>query len=116
MHIFMQGFLLLRPPPRNIIGAQILHAVQSYHNLKAVQISPATFLGAVFTSTLHALRTCSSLNHLTVNEACTDEDGSSALVTIGGLQHLTLIDPTRAILNVLSDWVSRLSVSLTELH
>ena len=90
--------------------------MQSYRNLKAVQISPTTFPTGCFTDTLRALSMCLSLQRLTVNSSCTDEVGSSALVTIGGLKYLALMDPTRAILNILPDWLSRLSGSLTELH
>lgn len=110
------GFMSPRPPPRNTIGTHILRAVQCFHNLNAVKIAPTTFHTGIFTDTLLALRKCASLRHLTVNSACTDEAGSSAVVTIDGLHSLTLIDPTRAILNKLPDWLARLSGSLTALH
>ena len=114
--IFSEGFLSPRPPPRNTTGTRILHAVQSYHNLNAVEISPTTFPEGIFAEILHALKTCSSLRCLTANSTYTDEAGSSAMVMIDGLRCLTIIDPTRAILNLLPDWLSRLSESLTELH
>ena len=116
IHTFIKGFLSPRSSPRNTIGTKILHAVQSYHNLNAIHISPTTYPTGIFTDVLNILRTKSSIRHLTVNSACTDDDGSSALVTINGLQHLTLVDPTRAVLNKLPEWLSRLSWSLTELH
>jgi hypothetical protein len=69
---FIKGFLSLRPPPRNSIGTLILQAVQFCCNLNAVQISPRTrtFPTATFPDILCALKTCSSLCHLTVNSAC----------------------------------------------
>jgi hypothetical protein len=116
MSAFIQGFISPRPPPRNTIGTQILHAVQRYNNLDAVEILPVTYPSGIFTDVLRALRTRHSLHRLTVNSACADDAGASALLMINGLQNLGLVDPTRAILNILPEWLSRLSGSLMELH
>lgn len=56
------------------------------------------------------------LRELTVNSSCTDEVRAPILVQINELQKLTLRDPSRAILQILPDWLGRLSKSLTELH
>src|SRR6266436_7594146 len=63
---FIPGFLSPRSAPRNTIGTRILHAVQCYRNLNAVQISPTTFPAGIFVDVLFALRNRPSIRHLTV--------------------------------------------------
>lgn len=41
---------------------------------------------------------------------------STVLTKIEGLRKLTLADPNRAVLQVLPDWLEKLSKSLVELH
>lgn len=57
-----------------------------------------------------------NLQELAVNASCTDEINAPILAQISGLSILSIYSPTRAILDLLPDWLRRLSDSLTELH
>ena len=59
-----------------------------------------------------------TLRELVVNSACATETSAPILLGIGHgyLEKLTLIDPTRAILNGLPSWLGHLSSTLVELH
>lgn len=56
------------------------------------------------------------LRELVVNTSCTNENNAPILTQITGLSKLSIHSPTRAILDLLPDWLRRLSDSLTELH
>jgi hypothetical protein len=45
-----------------------------------------------------------------------DESSAYVLVTISGLRELELSEPTEIILNLLPEWLGRLSKSLVALH
>lgn len=98
------------------LETKLIAAIQSYHHLHSVEISPKTDHSHIFTNVLIALLTRPYLRQLIINSACVDEDGISTLVTFGNLEQLELQDPSRAILNVLPSWLSSLSNRLTELH
>lgn len=100
----------------NSLETKLLAAIQSYPNLHVMEISPETAHPHIFNNVLTTLLTRPFLRQLTINSACIDEIGTSTLITIGNLEKLVLQDPSRAILNVLPCWLSRLSHSLTELH
>lgn len=80
-------------------------------------LSPDDCHADVFNDTLEALRlNCPYLTELSVNFACTDEVRSPILAQINGLRKLRISSPTRAILQLLPEWLERLSSSLVELH
>lgn len=110
------GFLSSRPWPRKAMGAKLVAAVQSFGNLNSIEILPRTFHEDMFTDFIHELSSCSFLRDLSVNSACTNETTTSKLIMISNLEKLTIMDSTRAILNVLPDWLGRLSGTLAELH
>jgi hypothetical protein len=80
--------------------------------------------------TTPATNSSSGITDLTVNQSCmtvkpvpsdADEDyvetGTAlSLVQMEGLRRMTLINPGRAILHLLPDWLARLKTSLVELH
>ena len=70
----------------------------------------------LFVEPLRLLRSSPDLRTLEVNAACTGRASAPVLSEIVGLGSLTLIDPGREILNLLPDWLSRLSDTLRELH
>ena len=57
-----------------------------------------------------------SLLCLNVNTICMDEHNAPVLANIDGLHELELSNPTRVILNILPEWLNRLSKSLVTLH
>ncbi|KAF9006991.1 hypothetical protein BDQ17DRAFT_1238451 [Cyathus striatus] len=112
----VSGYISSRPPPRNTISETILSAVKAFTNLAEVKYTPVTFHEDLFTEPLKVLKVAPSLRSLTVNGSCMDEKKARILVQIGGLDKLTLKDPTRALLQLLPDWLRHLSSSLTGLH
>ena len=75
-----------------------------------------TYHEELFMSTLSILVDMNALSEVEVNASCFDEPRASNLVKLGNLRKLTLISPGRAILQLLPDWLSRLSGTLAELH
>ena len=82
----------------------------------AMTIDPIQAPQELFVKSLRLLRNSPELRVLKVSAACTDKVSSAVLTEIVGLGSLAVIDPNRAILNLLPDWLSRLSGSLYELH
>jgi len=70
----------------------------------------------LFVEPLRLLQDSPDLQILKVNTACTDRLSTPVLSKIVGLRSLTVIDPNRAILDSLPDWLSQLSGTLRELH
>jgi hypothetical protein len=91
-------------------------AVQLYTNITSVTFTPMTSDPGLFTEALRALGDRPSLSRLTVNPYCMHECNAHALAKIGGLRELELSDPTKIILNLLPEWLGRLSKSLVALH
>ena len=85
-------------------------------NLVAMTIDPMQAPQDLFVESLRLLRGSPELRVLKVNTACTDGVSAPVLSEIVGLGSLTVIDPNRAILDLLPDWLSRLSGTLCELH
>jgi len=110
------GFISPRPPPRNTLPETIANAVVKFVNLNRVIFTPVTFHENLFAQTLHILPDLRSLTDLTVNQSCTGGGLVQKLVEVTGLKKLTLFNPGRAILELLPDWLRRLSPTLTELH
>lgn len=57
-----------------------------------------------------------SLREICVNHSCTDELRAPLVANVQGLSVLSLVDPSRAILQLLPEWLERISDSLRELH
>ena len=70
----------------------------------------------LFTEALRALADRPSLSRLAVNRCCTEEPNAHVLVKIGGLRELELSEPDQIILDLLPEWLGRMSESLVALH
>jgi hypothetical protein len=97
------------------LSETLLPAVKTFSNLQIVEIAPDQSRDDLFTPILEELVNRPSLVKLHVNSACTDEINAPLLSKIGGLVSLGLEGPNRAILQLLLDWIGRLT-SLQELH
>jgi hypothetical protein len=75
-----------------------------------------TYHEELFVPSLSILIEMNTLNEVEVNASCFDELRAPELVKLGNLRKLSLIGPGRAILQLLPDWLSRLSETLVELH
>ena len=112
----MLGYISPRAPPRNTLPVKLVEAIKSFINLRSVQFTPQTYHEDLFRDSLIALRDLRSLTEIAVNASCTDDAKAPALAEICGLKKLTLHNPSRAILQLLPDWLRRLSGTLQELH
>lgn len=82
----------------------------------AITIDPVQAPEGLFVESLHLLRNSPDLRILKVNAACTDGASARVLSGVVGLRSLTVIDPNRAILDLLPNWLSRLSDTLRGLY
>ncbi|KAK2465510.1 hypothetical protein APHAL10511_002402 [Amanita phalloides] len=112
----ISGFLSTRPPPLHTFSVTLLNAVRVFDHLRAVCFTPTTYHEELFTQTLQALIDIGSLEDLAVNSSCTDAPRAPLITQIRGLSKLELHNPTRAILELLPDWLDQLSETLRELH
>lgn len=99
----------------NSLPETLLSAVKAFENLHTLEILPETYPEDLFTELLVEAKNRTSLVDLRVNSSCTDEIHAPLLADIGGLRELALKSPSRAILQLLPDWLARLP-SLRELH
>ena len=95
---------------------KLVEAIKLFINLRSVQFTPQTYHEDLFRESLIALRDLRSLTEIAVNASCTDDAKAPALVELCGLKKLTLDNPNRAILQLLPEWLRRLSGTLQELH
>jgi hypothetical protein len=91
-------------------------AMRLYINITSVTLTPMSLAPGLITEALRALGDRLSLSRLTVNSSCMEERNAHVLATISGLCELELLDPTQIILNLLPEWLGRLSKSLVALH
>jgi hypothetical protein len=94
----------------------VIGAIQLYTNITSVTLTPMAVDLEFFTEALRALANRPSLSRLTVDRSCMEEPNAHVLATICGLRELELLDPTPIILNLLPEWLGRLSKSLVALH
>ncbi|KAJ7166587.1 hypothetical protein C8R46DRAFT_264096 [Mycena filopes] len=113
VQVLRVGGYLPHPPPLKVILEIIPAALKTFENLRTAEIFPDS--DHPFTEILSGLEGRSSLVDLRVNSSCTDEASAPLLVKINGLRQLELQRPTRAILQLLPDWLGRLT-SLSALH
>jgi len=95
---------------------KLVEAIKSFINLRSVQFTPLTYHEDLFEESLIALCDLRSLTEIAMNASCTDDAKAPALVELCGLRKITLYSPGRAILQLLPDWLRRLSGTLQELH
>ena len=118
IEFYCAGHLSPRLPPRNPLGSLLSSAVRAYTNLCAITLAPQTFDPGVFSEVLNALKDPARppLQKLTVNTSCTGESQAHILAQIQGLRELGLQDATRAVLQLLPEWLGKLSATLVALH
>jgi len=110
------GYISPRPPPLNTVQDILLSSIQAFKNVQTVALLPQTYHEGLFDKVLPELRNCSSLTDLRVNSSCLGDIRAHLVTAFERLTRVTLCDPTRAILQLLPDWLERLSSSLKELH
>ncbi|KAF7319059.1 hypothetical protein HMN09_00242100 [Mycena chlorophos] len=111
----IQGLLL-----PNIVSAvpvleTILTAIRACANLQTLEVVPDIHPDDYFTAILQHALELPSLNTLRVNSSCMSESDCGILLQFTKLRRLELKSPTRAVLNVLPEWLGRLT-GLKELH
>ncbi|KAJ7682854.1 hypothetical protein B0H17DRAFT_1075127 [Mycena rosella] len=109
------GYLSTRPMSSDPLQEALLTAVKAFESLRIVEILPETYNSELFTALLDEIKDRASLINLRVNSSCTDDARAPILAHIVGLRKLELKSSTRAILQLLPDWLGRLT-SLKELH
>jgi hypothetical protein len=113
---YLPGYLSSRPPPLNTLPSTISTAIRMFENLSSLTLTPSTYHEDLFTESLSVFKNSAHLSKLSVNSSCMGETTAPLLTEIDGIRKLTLHGPGRTILNLLPDWLERLSKTLTGLH
>ncbi|KAF9649725.1 hypothetical protein BDM02DRAFT_3094307 [Thelephora ganbajun] len=100
----------------NLLANSLIAAIPVWRNLVAMSIDPRQAPEGLFVEPLRLLQNSPNLRTLRVDAICTDAISAPVLSEITGLGSLTVIDPNRALLDLLPDWLSRLSDTLRELR
>jgi hypothetical protein len=111
-----KGYVEPRAPYFYTLPTIIENAIQAFPKLSRVTFTPAAYQGNLFVRSLEALKESTNLHELAVNSACMGETATPLLAKIEGIHKLTLHGPDRSILNILPDWLGRISRTLTGLH
>lgn len=109
------GYLLGRSLT-NFMNRQLREAAPRWTELTSVTLHPAGCPSKFFSETLQILQGFSQIRHLAVNYTCMDETTAKILVQFNNLVTVVLFDPTRALLELITEWLSRLSPTLDCLH
>ena len=112
----MAGWLSPRPPPLNKLSSRLKELIQCWPNIQTVVLAPSQFHENVFTDVLPLLLELSALRHLTVNTSCTNESHAPLLAQLRNLESLTIQSPSRAVLQLLPEWLEALSPTLRRFH
>ncbi|KAI0920231.1 hypothetical protein AcV5_010030 [Taiwanofungus camphoratus] len=112
----ISGYLSSRPHSLNSFSSSLRDAIQLWPNITTVVFAPKHYYEDLFTTVLQHLPTCAFLRDLTVNASCTDEIRAPILTRIEGLEKLTIYNPSRAVLELLPEWLRRLSGTLLGFH
>ncbi|KAF8153984.1 hypothetical protein B0H34DRAFT_809599 [Crassisporium funariophilum] len=89
-----------RSPPRNALSVKLLEAIKAFVNIGSVKIiTPLSMNQASFLDCLPAMRDLRCLTEVVVKESCATDAKA-----ISGLRKLTLLNPGRAILDLLPDF------------
>ncbi|KZT05087.1 uncharacterized protein LAESUDRAFT_656763 [Laetiporus sulphureus 93-53] len=112
----LSGYPSPRPFPLNPLSKHLEEAFKCWHNLTTVILTPRIYHQDLLTNVLPLLPTLPLLQNLSVNTSCTDDVHAPGLVHISGLKALCIQNPTRAILQLLPNWLGKLTSSLRGLH
>lgn len=110
------GYLSTRPPPLNRFPSALSNALQMFENLSSFTLIPSTSHEDIFVQSFSVLKNTVHLTELAVNLACMNDSTVPMLTELERIRNLTLYGPGRTILNLLPDWLRRLSKTLTGLH
>lgn len=132
------GYLPTGPASRTTLSETVFSAITAFENLRVAILIPGPYFEDTFTPILKYLFSSSdtpspspnddspeapsprhtppTLRELAVNFNCTCEENAPLLTKVTGLSKLSISSPTRAILDLLPDWLRRLSDSLTEFY
>ncbi|KAK7694427.1 hypothetical protein QCA50_001613 [Cerrena zonata] len=116
LDVRIAGFLEDRPPPMNRFPQTLSEALREWTNLRSFALTPYRYPQELILTTFETLPQCLSLRDLTVNASCCSEEAVPLLVRICSLENLTIESPGRAILNLMPEWLNRLSSTLTGFH
>ncbi|KAJ7065036.1 hypothetical protein C8F01DRAFT_1129199, partial [Mycena amicta] len=111
----VKGFLFPNVVSTLPISETLLAAVKAFKNLKALEILPDIYPDDFFTEIIHQGLDLPLLTTLRVNSSCMSEGDSAILARFDRLRILELRNPTRAILNILPEWLAKMG-GLNELH
>lgn len=111
-----QGYLSPRPLPSNHLSIYLQNAIPLWNNLHTVVFAPLQYHDELFSTVTPFLQGCHSLHCLVLNASCTQEAQIAGLIEIQKLEDLTILNPTRAILQRLPQWLRGLSDTLEEFH
>lgn len=89
-------------------------AIECWTNLHTVVFAPKLHHDGLFTDVLPLLARLERLRSLTVNVSCADEKHAHVLVQLRNLESLTIQSPTRAILQLLPQWLAELQKTLRD--
>ena len=112
----LKGYLSTRPPPLSKFPSQLKAVVECWTNLQSVTFAPRQFHSDTFNDTLPLLLSLPCLQHLSVNPSCTGDSHVAVLTQLRNLQSLTIQSPTRAVLQILPDWLQVLKPTLRTFH
>ncbi|KAF8229386.1 hypothetical protein L208DRAFT_1424107 [Tricholoma matsutake] len=112
----ISGYLSARPPPRNVLSSTLSNALRMFKNLTSLTLTPSTYHEDLLVESLSVLKRSVHLTTLTVNSSCMSEATAPILTEIDRIKKVTLYGPRRTILDLLPDWLRRLSKVLTGLH
>ena len=107
-----QGYLSTRPPPLNKFPDQLKTVVACWPNLRSVTFAPRQYHDDTLNDTLPLLLSLPLLRCLSVNPSCTGDSHAATLAQLRNLQSLTIQSPTRAVLQILPDWLRELKTTL----
>ncbi|PCH42866.1 hypothetical protein WOLCODRAFT_132541 [Wolfiporia cocos MD-104 SS10] len=112
----LSGYPSARPAPLNSLASHLKTVIGLWSNLTTLVFAPKQYHEQLFIEALPLLANCKFLRDLTVNASCMQETQAALLTRLEGLERVALQNPTRAMLDLLPEWLSRLSPSLRGLH
>ncbi|KAF5366725.1 hypothetical protein D9758_006577 [Tetrapyrgos nigripes] len=115
-HLQVSGVLNMRHPPKNRLPEALQTAIKTFINLSSVRFTPDQCYEDTFTEALKLLCECPSLRSVHLGGSWLDEKRAPILTELKGLQKVTIISPSRAVLDLFPRLLGQLSDELVELH